>query len=100
MWLSLMRLTVSWLLSRGSRPTLLYAHVASAKSTVLSAKGYECIAFTSCATGRNMTGRNMLVQNQTTFSASHAQAYWAHLDHVVDKNEVSELEATPEAVAE
>ena len=54
MWLSLMRLTVSWLLSLGSSPTLLYAHVASAKSTVLSAKGYECIAFTSCATGRNM----------------------------------------------
>ena len=90
-----MRLTVSWLLSLGSSPTLLYAHVASAKSTVLSAKGYECIAFTSCA-----TGRNMLVQNQTTFSASHVQAYWAHLDHVVKKNEVSEHEATPEAVAE
>ena len=42
----------------------------------------------------------MLVQNQTTFSASHVQAYWAHLDHVVYKNEVSEHEATPEAVAE
>ena len=34
----------------------------------------------------------MLVQNQTTFSASHVQAYWAHLDHVVYKNEVSEHE--------
>ena len=33
----------------------------------------------------------MLVQNQTTFSASHVQAY---------KNEVSEHKATPEAVAE
>ena len=54
MWLSLMRLTVSWLLSLGSSPTLLYAHVASAKSTVLSAKGYERIAFSSCATGPNM----------------------------------------------
>ena len=32
----------------------------------------------------------MLVQNQTTFSASHVQAYWAHLDHAVYKNEVSE----------
>ena len=42
----------------------------------------------------------MLVQNQTTFSASHVQAYWAHLDHVVYKNEVSEHKATPEAVAE
>ena len=42
----------------------------------------------------------MLVQNQTTFSASHVQAYWAHLDHVVSKNEVSEHKATPEAVAE
>ena len=40
----------------------------------------------SCA-----TRRNMLVQNQTTFSASHVQAYWAHLDHVVYKNEVSRL---------
>ena len=35
------------------------------------------------------TGRFMLVQNQTTFSASHVQAYWAHLDHAVYKNEVS-----------
>ena len=42
----------------------------------------------------------MLVQNQTAFSASHVQAYWAHLDHVVYKNEVSEHKATPEAVAE
>ena len=40
MSLSLMRLTVSWLLPLGSSPTLLYAHVASAKSTVcLNAKG-------------------------------------------------------------
>ena len=42
----------------------------------------------------------MLVQNQTTFSASHVQAYWAHLDHVVYKNEVSEHWASAEAVAE
>ena len=42
----------------------------------------------------------MLVQNQTTFSASHVQAYWAHLDHVVYKNEVFEHRATPEAMAE
>ena len=35
----------------------------------------------------------MLVQNQTTFSASHVQAYWAHLDHVVFKKEVFEHEA-------
>ena len=42
----------------------------------------------------------MLVQNQTTFSASHVQAYWAHLDHTVYKNEVSEHKATAEAVAE
>ena len=42
----------------------------------------------------------MLGQNQTTFSASHVQAYWAHLDHVVYKNEVSEHKAPPEAVAE
>ena len=42
----------------------------------------------------------MLVQNQTTFSASHVQAYWAHLDHAVYKNEVSEHKASSEAVAE
>ena len=42
----------------------------------------------------------MLVQNQTTFSASHVQAYWAHLDHTVYKNEVSEHKASSEAVAE
>ena len=42
----------------------------------------------------------MLVQNQTTFSASHVQAYWAHLDHAVYKNEVSEHKASLEAVAE
>ena len=44
--------------------------------------------------------RFMLVQNQITFSASHVQAYWAHLDHAVYKNEVSEHWATPKAVAE
>ena len=33
-----------------------------------------------------------LVQNQTAFSASHVQADWAHLDHVVYKNEVTEHE--------
>ena len=37
--------------------------------------------------------RSMLVQNQTTFSASHVQAYWAHLDHVVYKKEVLEHKA-------
>ena len=42
----------------------------------------------------------MLVQNQTTFSASHVQAYWAHLDHVVYKEEVFEHKASSEAVAE
>ena len=42
----------------------------------------------------------MLVQNQTTFSASHVQAYWAHLDHAVYKNEVFEHAAYLEAVAE
>ena len=35
----------------------------------------------------------MLVENQTTFSASHVQAYWAHLDHAVYKKEVSEHKA-------
>ena len=44
--------------------------------------------------------RSMLVQNQTTFSASHVQAYWAHLDHAVNKKEVSEHKASLEAVAE
>ena len=42
----------------------------------------------------------MLVQNQTTFSASHVQAYWAHLDHAVSKKEVSEHKASLKAVAE
>ena len=42
----------------------------------------------------------MLVQNQTTFSASHVQAYWAHLDHAVYKKEVYEHMAEQEAVAE
>ena len=42
----------------------------------------------------------MLVQNQTTFSASHVQAYWAHLDHVVYKKEVFEHKASSEAVAD
>ena len=48
---------------------------------------YIC-ACVACAAGRLKL--SCLVQNQTAFSASHVQADWAHLDHVVYKNEVSE----------
>ena len=48
---------------------------------------YIC-AWAACAAGRLKLA--CLVQNQSAFSASHVQADWAHLDHVVYKNEVSE----------
>ena len=51
----------------------------------------------ACATRRLKL--SCLVQNQTAFSASHVQADWAHLDHVVYKNEVIEREIWQEAMA-
>ena len=58
-------------------------YFCSASALVLIRKRLCIRKALSCA-----TGRSSLVQNQTTFSASHVQAYWAHLGLVTYKKEV------------